>query len=283
LLEKIDLVMWTKNGAGTLPSVLKRISEVIPDKFVNNRIVVDDHSSDNTRKIARSFGWTVVPNEGSGISDGANTALKHVTTDRFISFEQDILLASNWWDKIPKLLKKDKVAIASGIRLPDRPLSIRKLQEYVHEGYRKQYVNDESFTKGKSLDNTIYKTKILRKLGGFPVLQVSAGVDTVLAYRVYDAGYRWLVDYDVISTHLRGSLWREIKHYHWYGKCHKGLKEVLGKTRMPSVGRIVLTTLFAPIRGTEIALKKKSLKLTFVYPLIRTAILLGVIRCYLSG
>jgi len=78
LLEKIDLVMWTKNGAGTLPLVFNRISEVIPDKFVNNRIVVDDHSTDHTREIAKSFGWNVILNEGSGISDGANTDLKYV-------------------------------------------------------------------------------------------------------------------------------------------------------------------------------------------------------------
>ena len=30
MLDKIDLVMWTKNGSKTLPSVLKRIGEVIP-------------------------------------------------------------------------------------------------------------------------------------------------------------------------------------------------------------------------------------------------------------
>jgi len=123
LLEKIDLVMWTKNGAGTLPLVFNRISEVIPNKFVNNRIVVDDHSTDHTREIAKSFGWNVILNEGSGISDGANTALKYVKSEFFISFEQDLLLAKNWWEKIPKLLGKEKVAIASGIRLPNKPLS----------------------------------------------------------------------------------------------------------------------------------------------------------------
>ena len=32
---KVDLVMWTYNGASTLPMVLKRIGEVIPENFVN--------------------------------------------------------------------------------------------------------------------------------------------------------------------------------------------------------------------------------------------------------
>jgi len=91
--------------------------------------------------------------------------------------------------------------------------------------------------------NTNKEREILRKLGGFPVLPVSAGVDTVLAYRIYDAGYRWLVNYDAVSTHLRGSFWKEVKHYYWYGTCHKGIKQVLGKER----------TLHSPIRGLDVA------------------------------
>ncbi|TRO54958.1 glycosyltransferase family 2 protein, partial [Candidatus Bathyarchaeota archaeon] len=118
---KIDLVMWTKNGSKTLQSVLKRIGEVIPEKIVGNRIIVDDNSSDNTRKIAESFGWQVSFNEGTGISDGANTALKRVTSEYFASFEQDLLLSREWWEKIPPLLEKPNVAAASGMRFADKP------------------------------------------------------------------------------------------------------------------------------------------------------------------
>ncbi len=65
--------------------------------------MADDASSDGTQNIASSFGWSVIPNKGHGISDGANTALEAVTSDFFISFEQDLLLAPDWWQKIPPL------------------------------------------------------------------------------------------------------------------------------------------------------------------------------------
>lgn len=89
MIDKVDLVMWTKNGAETLPLVLKRISEVIRYEFVNKRVIVDDQSTDDSGEMVESFGWHVVFNEGKGIIDGANAALKCVTLEYFISFERD--------------------------------------------------------------------------------------------------------------------------------------------------------------------------------------------------
>jgi glycosyltransferase involved in cell wall biosynthesis len=63
--------MWVRVGAKTLFCVLEQIQNVISPKFVNRRIIVDDESTDDTRKIGTSFGWKVVSNEGAGTSDGA--------------------------------------------------------------------------------------------------------------------------------------------------------------------------------------------------------------------
>ena len=68
MMDKVDLVIWTKNGAETLPFVLKRINRVIPSKHVQKRMIVDDKSNDSTREIAESFGWQTISNKGSGIS-----------------------------------------------------------------------------------------------------------------------------------------------------------------------------------------------------------------------
>lgn len=114
---KVDLVMWTFNGEKTLPAVLGRINSIVPKEFVNKKFIVDDGSKDNTVKIARSHGWGVLKNEGHGISDGANTALKNVETNYFCSFEQDVYLEANWWNKVSNLvLNRAKVAAACGLR-----------------------------------------------------------------------------------------------------------------------------------------------------------------------
>lgn len=275
MLGKVDLVMWTKNGAETLPFVLKRISEVIPSEFVNKRVIVDDRSTDNTMEIAKSFGWNVTFNEGRGISDGTNTALKHVTSEYFISFEQDLLLARDWWQKIPKHLSDSKIAIASGVRLPNQPLALRKLQEYATEKYQRKVKESESFLYGKTLDNTIYKTRIVRLLGGFPRLLISAGVDNVLAQRIHSNGFKWKVDYSVRSIHLRKGLKDELAHYYWYGTCANQLEPVLF-SKPVNLKSMVLRAFFSPFRGLEVAIKKNAPQVVYIYPLIRLAILKGI-------
>lgn len=52
----------------------------------------------------------------------------------------------------------------------------------------------EAFTFGKTLDNTIYRTKVIKALGGFPHTNSGAGVDTILVYRLQKAGYHWAVE-----------------------------------------------------------------------------------------
>lgn len=274
-LEKVDLVMWTKNGADTLFAVLKRIEEVIPAEFVNKRVVVDDQSTDNTREIAQRFGWTVVPNEGKGISDGANTALRQVESPFFVSFEQDLVLAHDWWQKIPRLLTDSRVAVASGVRISNRPRVVKEIQDYSMELYERRTKSEEMFLYGKTLDNTLYRTDVVRSLNGFPKLRISAGVDNVLAQKIHVHGFRWVVDYSVRSVHLRKGLRQELDHYYWYGTCMVSLDPVLFG-RNVNLRRFALRWLLSPVRGLDIALKKRAPEALYVYPLMRLATLQGI-------
>jgi glycosyltransferase involved in cell wall biosynthesis len=290
MIDRVDLVMWTKNGSETLPLVLKRISKVISGNFVNRRIIVDDRSVDDTRKIAESFGWSVTFNEGSGISDGANTALKHVTSEYFVSFEQDLLLARDWWEKIPSLLENPKVAAASGMRFADKPLGVKKLQQYVAKKYRGEsslasWLRSRqmaAFTLGKTLDNTIYKTNIVKTLGGFPKMPVNAGVDTILAYKLNQEGYHWVVDYNVQSIHLRKGLKQELRHQYWYGtQLHTIWRRIETETsRHPPVTKFGIMYRFftSPFTGLFVAVKTREPTITYVHPLVRFYYMKGLLE-----
>jgi glycosyltransferase involved in cell wall biosynthesis len=277
-IMKVDLVMWTKNGSATLKQVLGRINRIIPEENVNQRFIVDDNSIDDTRLIASSNGWMVCKNKGTGISDGANTALGLVTTDYFCSFEQDLLLSSDWWSKIPSMLSGN-VHVASGIRLTSKPQFLHRLQLYSATKYKMNKTDSSGFGFGKTLDNTIYDAAFLRRIGGFPKLKTSLSVDTALAYKMARAGAVWAVDYSVVSDHLRQSFIQELMKDYWYGTCNKAVREALGN-RADSILQIFVRTLFSPIRAWQVAYKTKSIPIIAYYPLQRLVFFLGMMRSY---
>jgi glycosyltransferase involved in cell wall biosynthesis len=291
-VKKIDLVMWTYNGARTLPSVLKRINQAIPAEFVNKKIISDDHSTDDTRKIAESLGWTVVLNKGKGISDNANNALSNVESEFFVSFEQDLLLDFNWWSKVPPALSNPMIGAASGMRFADKPPAIRKLQLYVAKKYRGEAQLESwlrgremaAFTLGKTLDNSIFRTSVIRAIGGFPKLTSSSGVDTVLAYEIDQQGYQWFVDYTVQSIHLRSGLAQELNHQYWYAKqLNEMWRNISTKTntRAPPVTKsgVISRFVISPFTGLFMAYKTREPSIAYVHPLIR----LYYLRGYLSS
>lgn len=290
MIDEVDLVMWTKNGAKTLPIVLKRIEEVTNTEIVNERIIVDDGSTDGTRKIAESFGWNVIPNEGKGISDGANTVLKNVASNYFVSFEQDLLLTRDWWKKIPPYLEDTSTAVASGMRFADRPVGVKKIQQYVARKYRGEAElaswlrtrQMAAFTLGKTLDNTIYRTRVIKELGGFPKMHVNAGVEAVLAYKVEHAGYRWVVDYNVQSVHLRQGLTQELGHQYWYAtQLYEIWRRIeFEKSRPPPITKsgIMFRFFVSPFTGLFMAVKTREPSIVYIHPLIRLHYLKGFLE-----
>jgi GT2 family glycosyltransferase len=264
---KADLVMWAKNGASTLPLVLKRADEVLPSEVIRKRIFVDDHSVDESREIAREFGWTVYPNEKGGVGCGANTALHHVECEYFISLEQDVVLTKNWFEKIPKHLEKENVAVAHGWRLPDHPV-LKKLDEFAFE--------KSNFTLN-TIDNTIYKTKIVKSLGGFPEDIRYGAADTYLRLRIENGGWKWIIDPSVISVHLRkGGLKEQIRRLYLYGlyaPWEEG--QFIAETKRKRAIKIALTS---PLRAFEIAVKKHCPQAMYYYPLMRFSFMMGALK-----
>jgi glycosyltransferase involved in cell wall biosynthesis len=271
--------MWTLNGEKTLPLALRRINEVIPKEVVNQKWIIDDGSKDNTKAIAKKYGWNVVSNEGKGIGDAANTALRHVETPYFCSFEQDVVLSGNWWIEVsPLILNKDRVGAACGLRfLPQdnfcfniEPYQLTRKDVDFYGGY------------GKTLDNTIWKTEALIAIGGFPKVNF-AGIDTLVAHLLELKGYKWRVNYNAKSLHLhQGGILNEFRHYYSYGKSlpkiYSRLKTSFSFYAKENLSALFLRFLKSPASSFKMALKMHDSRLMFCYPVIRLCWLLGYIR-----
>lgn len=275
--DKTTLVMWCKNGALFLPSVLPTLNKVIPSEVVKDKIIVDDGSVDDTVQIAERLGWTVIPNCGKGISDGANTALKNVETDFFCSFEQDLVLNKDWYAKCVSTLKKG-ATVVSGIRY-DINKSIRCIDEFSFDRYQilGKTAGVDGYLYGRTIDNTMYVTDTIRELGGFPKLEGGAGVDTLLSLKIAAAKLTWAVNYSVVSDHLRKSLYDTLRHYVWYGRNYPELERYIGHSHV-NVYRQIYRFAASPARGLDIALRKKRWQVMLVYPAVRFCILAGIFQ-----
>ena len=278
-----DIVTWVKNGGWCLPRTLSQLEKVLPHNAIHRKIAIDDASTDDTVKILKSFGWEVHKNPDAGISAGANYALNLVDCQYFMSFEQDLLLSPDWFYKVTPLVIGN-VATASGIRFSDKPKTIMDIEKYVYKKYLLEkslasYLQDRkesAFTLGKTLDNTFYNTKVIRSIGGFPVMPSSSGIDTILAYKFKEAGFKWIVKPQVQSVHLRKDLTQNLKHTYWYAVA---LNEV--KRRMPnypvSVKQDIQRLAISPLTALVMSLKMRNPKIFLVHPLLRFYRLKGLL------
>jgi len=217
-------------------------------------------------------------NPETRISSGANEALRHIDRGFFVSIEQDVVLAKEWWNKIPPHMENPEVAVAQGIRLSTNP-TLRKMDEYQ---YDRMKLESKGITYGISIDNNIYRTRAIKAIGGFPY-DCPVCVDSVLMQKLHRLNFKWIVDKSIVSTHLRDSVIGYIKHHYKMTKLCSGSEYCLfpksAKHQTLLMLRIFLTS---PARATLLAYKKKSFKLFCVYPIVRLALLAATVDKKLS-
>ena len=249
------MALWAKDGEKYLEDVLGRIDSVIPREGVDQKIFVDDHSTDSSRKIAQAHNWTVYPNIKGGVGEAANIALSLVGTEFFASFEQDLLLARDWYPRISRIFGDSSVAVAQGWRRPDDSV-IAKIEDHVLQNAVLH-----------SSDNNIYNTDVIRKVGGFPRFRYQ-GVDGYLRSKVLEAGYKWVTDANVMSVHLRREgLKGEIRRNYTIGRTEP--RELLKHAKI---------AILSPCAALEIVIKKKCPQAAVYYPLMRYARLKGQLK-----
>jgi len=261
MIKKADLAMWTKDGERFLPKVLKSIDEVIPFENIGQKILVDDHSVDNTVKIAKEFNWSVYMNPATGIPSGANEALRRVETEFFVCLEQDILLEKEWWSKITPHLDDEKVVCAQGIKL-STDHTLRKLEEYVEARL-------PTHNRFASIDNNVFRTDIVKGLGGFPTI-CPVCTDTILMKTILNrTSYRWVIDKSIVSLHMRESVLHQIRHTYKQAllcACTPYCSSISSESSPLDQLRLLITS---PLRAIIIAMRKSEPNLAWAYPSIR--------------
>lgn len=246
---KVDACIWTKNSSKFLPITLTAFDMTVPKDVLGRKIMVDDHSEDKTVEIGEKYGWRTYTNPGIGIASAANEALSYITTPFFISIEHDVILAKDWFTRLfPRIRDDVNIAVCQGIRIP----TDKTLLAIFGRAW-----------KSWSIDNTIYRTAIIRKLGGFPRKCEGTCTDSWLKKAVEDAGFEWVIDSSVVSEHIYSG----IRHY-WRKeeKTRFCTCEFWQQGRLDGFPRLFRLAVTSPLYGLQIAMRHNRPEAFLAYP-----------------
>lgn len=99
---KLSVVVNTKNSSTTLESTLKSAS------FADEIVIVDMHSSDNTKEIAKKYTNKIFDYQDVGFVEPArNFAIKKTTGDWIFILDADEEISDGLKKQIPSLITKN--------------------------------------------------------------------------------------------------------------------------------------------------------------------------------
>ncbi len=191
----LGLSMIARNEAHTLESCLKSVRGV-----VSQIVVADTGSTDDTRRIAREFGATVisVPWENH-YAKARNTALKAMRTDWVLALDADEELDASAAHSIPALLKKSKI---SGYMVTIRDYMPGKASYYL-EQLSKPNDSPLARARGAASYNDQQSIRLFRRT---PEIYYFGRVHELVEYRICALGLKYVPANVLIHHfgHLRG-------------------------------------------------------------------------------
>jgi biofilm PGA synthesis N-glycosyltransferase PgaC len=188
---KLTVVVPAYNEAASIADTVRSLLN--QSRKIDEIIVIDDFSTDNTGEIARSLGVTVIrPPKNTGSKAGAqNFALKQVESEFTMAIDADTVLAPDAIEKIMQAMEDPKVAAACGFVLPRHVKTLWERGRYVEYLFAFTFYKPVQDYYDKPLISSgcfsVYRTKILKGNGGWNTRTLAEDMD--LTWSFYQAGH----------------------------------------------------------------------------------------------
>jgi tetratricopeptide (TPR) repeat protein len=181
-LATIGLSMIVKNGGEELRCCLESVRAL-----VDQIVIADTGSTDNTVEIATEFGATVVPIPWNDhYAEARNAALEHVTTDWVLSLDADEELSVEAAGGIRQLIEESGVEIG-GYRLPIRNYFATSLAGVSGMISRVNSDNSQRAKNAKSYAEHLLGRLFRRK----PGIRFSGRIHESVEPQIQTAGYKY--------------------------------------------------------------------------------------------
>jgi len=196
-MDKVDVVVLTKNSAATLKHVLHGIFNAIA---VNKLIIVDGDSTDETLSIAKQSGARIIKG-ARNLAFARYQGVLEVETEWFCFVDSDMYVSSLWYKQLERRRALPRVAWIQGLTLEHSRIldsyALSKTSKYTKQGCI-------------ALSNALLKRDIVLKCTEWLRKDIHAGEDAVLFEFVKSKGYRVLVDTSALCLHLPDCFFHDI-------------------------------------------------------------------------
>lgn len=235
LKPTVSIVVPVRNGEFTIGTLLDSLLNVNYDKKVEV-VVVDGNSTDRTRDIVGKYPFKLVIEMKKGLNVARNTGIRNSSGEIIAFTDCDCFVPNDWVGKIVNNFEDPRVGCVSG-----------NVTGF-HDDFLSQYADNSVvpvmrvFKKREELDmiklllrfpagcNMAFKRKVLEEVGGFDETIHYSFDEDELVERVCRAGYKMVLDPNVLILHKHRSSLRELlKQTFRYGR---GVGLVLKRKRV---------------------------------------------------
>ena len=182
----LSVVVPARNSAETIGACIRSLKEHIPPERVEI-LVVDNGSTDGTRRIALEQGIRLVEAPGVFVSEVRNRGAWEATGELLGFVDSDCTIAPDWYQAAVDLLDSDPAVAVVGSRhvIPDNPSWVEEVWHQAHHLKVREQPREVPYIPA---GNLVVRADVFRQVQGFDP-SMETGEDPDLCNRIRSAGY----------------------------------------------------------------------------------------------